>query len=261
MVPFPLIPRQWERFLDVPFVLPALTFPWDILRGIEQEYRQHLYESLRETRMKRSAKTSNVDGSALRLELPIPIEQVDDASEVGRSRSGRKPHDFMPMVRAFELARLMYVEIMAESVYLQVRSNPLFAEACGFTGKLPSYRSFARFDQIMTDFGLWEKARQLVIEFNLEHGVLEVEDTLIADTTHVEAEATYGKQMKTCDHKEDCDCPKAPTDDNVGIVRKSNAVLCGSQGFTAQRGEGTTAADPGGVQGRRVRRAHVAPYT
>jgi len=224
LVPFPLIPLRWERYLDVPFVIPALTFPWDIFHSIEQEYYQHLYDSLREERMNRSDKTFNANDSVLDLELPTSIEQAEDTSEVRRSRSGRKPHDFMPMMRAFELARLLYVEIMAESVYLQVRSNPLFAEACGFTSKLPSYRSFARFDEIMTDFGLWEKARQLGIAFNLKQGVLEVEDTLVADTTHVEAEATYGKQMKTCGHKEDCDCPKVPTDDNVGIVRKSNTV-------------------------------------
>ncbi|MCF8568330.1 transposase [Alicyclobacillus tolerans] len=224
LVPFPLIPRQWERYVDVPFVIPALTFPWDIFCGIEQDYYQHLHDVLRKERMNRSTKAVHANDSALDLELPIPIEQVEDTLAVGRSRFGRKPHDFMPMMRAFELARLLYVEIMVESVYLQVRSNPLFAEACGFKGKLPRYRSFARFDQIMTDFGLWEKARQQVIAFNLKQGVLGIEDTLVADTTHIEAEATYGRQMKTCGHKEDCDCPRVPTDDNVGIVRKSNTV-------------------------------------
>ena len=76
-------------------------------------------------------------------------------------------------MRTFELARLLYVESMAESVRLQVRSNSLFAQACGFTGKIPSYRSFAHFDQITTDFGLWSKARQLVLEFNLSQGVID----------------------------------------------------------------------------------------
>lgn len=90
-------------------------------------------------------------------------------------------------MRMFELARLLYVEIM-------------------------------------TEFRLWERPRQRVIAFNLKQGVLVVEDTLVADTPPVETEATYGRQMKTCGHKEDCDCPKVPTDDNVGIVRKSNAV-------------------------------------
>ncbi len=125
------------------------------------------------------------------------------------------------MICAFELARLLYVEIM-------------------------------------TEFGLWERARQRVIAFNLKQGVLEVEDTLVADTTHVEAEATYGRQMKTCGHKEDCDCPKVPTDDNVGIVRKSNAV---SQGFVTERGKGTIAADSRGVQGRSVRCTYVVAHT
>jgi hypothetical protein len=239
LLPFPLIPRQWEQYVDVPFVIPALTFPWDIFSGIEQAYYQHLYDVLREERMNRSERVTSVTDPALDLELAPPsTEQADDTS-VRRSRSGRKPHDFMPMMRAFELARLLYVESMAESVYLQVRSNPLFAEACGFTGKLPSYRSFARFDQIMTDFGLWDKARRLIVAFNLEQGVLEMEDALVTDTTHVEAEATNRKLMKTCDHKEDCDCPMVPTDDNVGLVRKSNTVsyvghkvslLCGAKG-------------------------------
>ncbi|WP_233096029.1 hypothetical protein [Alicyclobacillus sp. SO9] len=196
LLPLPLISRQWEQYLDVPFVIPALTFPWDIFRDIEQEYYQHLYDSLREKRMNRSDRGASLTDSALDLGLATPTEQTADTSTVRRSRSGRKPHDFMPMMRSFELARLLYVESMAESVYLQVRSNPLFAEACGFTGKLPSYRSFARFDEIMTNFGLWDKARRRVVEFNLNQGVLEAEDTLVADTTHVEAEATYGEQMK-----------------------------------------------------------------
>jgi hypothetical protein len=239
LLPFPLIPRQWEQYLGVPFVIPALTFPWDIFSAIEKTYYQHLYDMLREERMNRSDRVASVIDSALDLELATSTEQVDDTSTVRRSRSGRKPHGFMSMMRAFELARLLYAESMAESVYLQVRSSPLFAEACGFTGKFPSYRSFARFDQIMTAFGLWDRARRLVVTFNLDQGVLEIEDTLVTDTTHVEAEATHRKQMKTCDHKEDCDCPMVPTDDNVGIVRKSNTVsyvghkvslLCGAKG-------------------------------
>ena len=160
LVPFPLIPRQWEQYIDVPFVLPALTFPWDIFDGIEQEYYLHLYDSLRRERVKRLDKAGNADDSVLGIVLPTRTRHVEDTLAARRSRSGRKPHDFMPMMRAFELARLLYVESMAESVYLQVRSNPLFAEACGFTGKLPSYRSFARFDDIMTNFGLWDKARR-----------------------------------------------------------------------------------------------------
>jgi len=100
LVPFPLIPRQWEQYLDVPFVIPALTFPWDIFHAIEKSYYQHLYDVLREERMNRSIKAFNANDSALGLELPTPIEQTVDTSAAGQSRSGRKPHDFMPMMRA-----------------------------------------------------------------------------------------------------------------------------------------------------------------
>ncbi|MCJ7843392.1 hypothetical protein MUB24_21450 [Lederbergia sp. NSJ-179] len=62
---------------------------------------------------------------------------------------------------------MQYIEVMVESVYLQVISNPLFAKMCRFEEKLPSYRSFARFDQIMTKYALWEKARQLMVEYNI----------------------------------------------------------------------------------------------
>jgi hypothetical protein len=63
LVPFPLVPRQWERYVDVPFVIPALTFPWDIFCGIEQEYYQHLYDMLREERMNRLTKAFPVSTS------------------------------------------------------------------------------------------------------------------------------------------------------------------------------------------------------
>lgn len=217
---------------------------------------------LREERMNRSDRVASVTDSALDLELATSTEQADDTSAVRRSRSGRNLMVLCPMMRAFELARLLYVESMAESVYLQVRSNPLFAEACGFTGKFPSYRSFARFDQIMTAFGLWDKARRLVVAFNLDQGVLEIEDTLVTGTTHVEAEATHRKQVKTCDHKEDCDCPIVSTDDNVGIVRKRNTVsYVGHKISLLSAEQKVNSRYTRGVQGWRIRCLHVATYT
>jgi hypothetical protein len=46
---------------------------------------------------------------------------------------------------------------------------------------------------------------------------------LAVDTTHVEAEATLNAKRK-CGHSEPCGCPEIPTDDNVGLMRKSNTV-------------------------------------
>lgn len=75
----------------------------------------------------------------------------------------------------------------------------------------------------MIENGLWEKARQLMVNFNIQQGIIEKEDQLAVDTTHVEAEATLHAKRK-CGHSDPCDCPEIPTDDNVGLMRKSNTV-------------------------------------
>ena len=75
----------------------------------------------------------------------------------------------------------------------------------------------------MIENGLWEKARQIMVRFNIEQGIIKKEEQLAVDTTHVEAETTLNAYRK-CGHSEPCDCPKIPTDDNVGLMRKSNSV-------------------------------------
>ncbi len=70
------------------------------------------------------------------------------------------------------------------------------------------------------------------IRRGVSHGVFDCTTTCLkvssrskihgSPTTPFEAKATYGKtygkQIKTCVHKEDCDCLNVPTEDNVGIV-------------------------------------------
>ncbi|WP_237682239.1 hypothetical protein [Heyndrickxia coagulans] len=198
----------------------AMCFPWEIFKPIEREYYTLLYLHLKN---ERAHDPSNEIQPAL---FSITEEEDKSASSLFHLPStGRKPHPFMPFFRAFELASLQYIEVMVESVYLQVKSNPLFATMCGFTEKIPSYRSFARFDQIMTTNGLWEKARLLVVEYNKGEGVVETnEEAAAVDTSHIEAEATLNKTRKTCSCEGNCDCPRVLTDDNVGVMRKSNAV-------------------------------------
>jgi hypothetical protein len=71
--------------------------------------------------------------------------------------------------------------------------------------------------------GSWEKARQLMVQFTIQQGIIEKEEQLAVDTTHVEAEATLHAH-RMCGHSQPCDCPKIPTNDNVGLMRKSNTV-------------------------------------
>jgi hypothetical protein len=121
------------------------------------------------------------------------------------------------------LRTLLRIEEMASAVHAQIEANPALMTLCGFRS-IPSIRSVERFDQIMTDTGLWEKVRKITVFNNFEHGILEKETTVAIDTSHVEAEATLNATRKLCVHQDACNCPEVPTDDNVGLVRKSNTV-------------------------------------
>lgn len=122
----------------------------------------------------------------------------------------------MALFKSFLLAHLLYVEVMVTSVHFQVAGNSDFRTVCGFQG-IPSLKAFEGFDQIMIENGLWEKARPLMVKFTIEQGIIENEEQLAVDTTHIEAEATLNAHRK-CGHSEPCDCPQIPTDDNVGLA-------------------------------------------
>lgn len=72
---------------------------------------------------------------------------------------------------------------MVSSVHLQVARNSDFRTVCGFK-QVPSLKTFERFDQIMIENGLWEKARQQMVQFNIEKEIIEKEEQGAVDTTH-----------------------------------------------------------------------------
>jgi hypothetical protein len=88
-------------------------------------------------------------------------------------------------------------------VYQRLVENPAFARTCGFTirrpGKperqsdVPSLRKLQQFDQLMTANGLWEELAVDRVAANLREGKVEMEDTLVHDTTHYYAYSS--KQM------------------------------------------------------------------
>lgn len=70
----------------------------------------------------------------------------------------------------------------------------------------------------MTRYGLWHRLRLAVVSSNLASGVIPIEDTLVFDTTHVEANSHCAavaldadedgkpKQRKVCRVRKACDC-------------------------------------------------------
>lgn len=140
------------------------------------------------------------------------------------SPKGRKGTGFYLLLKAFSLAPLLHIEEMVSTVHFQVMANPVFAALCGFD-KIPSLKTFERFDQIIAEESLWEETRKKSVWSNDEVGIIKAEDLLAVDISHVEAEATLNATHKICGHSQPCECPDVPTDDNVGLVRKSNTVV------------------------------------
>lgn len=211
----------WSDQMDkIPFMRPAFFIRWEeLFSSIKDAYYQGLYDL---SRREQEARKQRMLGNQTTFEF-VDSFQEKEVNFSRESFAGRKPTRFYPLFRAFILAPLLYIEVMDESVFEQVRSNPYFKAACGFKN-VPGCRVFSRFDQVMRENGLWHKAKQIMAENNISLESIAQDTAISVDITHVEAEATYGKEVKTCDHQDDCECPKVLTDDNVGIVRKSNTV-------------------------------------
>jgi hypothetical protein len=163
----------------LPYVKLALDFPWEnVFSPIEQEYVKARFERYLN-------KKQSVYSNPFQTDL-FPNLPHDAHAKPRKSSKGRKGIDFYALLKAFTLASLLYVEVMVTSVHLQVAGNSDFRAVCGFT-TIPCLKTFERFDQIMIENGLWEKARQLMVNFNIQQGILEKEEQLAVDTTHVEA--------------------------------------------------------------------------
>jgi hypothetical protein len=108
--------------------------------------------------------------------------------------AGRPPKCFFAMFQAFLGVTLAGQPAEPQFVHQKLRENPAFARTCGFTiprvdkperqSDIPSLRKLQQFDQIMTQNGLWEEAALDRVAANLRDGTVQVESTLVHDTTH-----------------------------------------------------------------------------
>ncbi len=82
---------------------------------------------------------------------------------------GKKPKFFFSMFKSFMGAPLMGFAAEPEDVHRLLVSNPSFIRVCGFDPKytsneycylhIPSRRKLEQFDQIMKEWGLWDKIK------------------------------------------------------------------------------------------------------
>jgi len=220
----------YQPFLDYGLVPnPAVIFPtvidnyeWGLFKDIAKDY----YLCLKEFRAKEH-KQSVWDSDQFQQELFDPSLFYTRA-EVDKNLkgAGRKPQDFMSLLKSFTCARYMDVEVNSRTICSLLNSNPAFLEKMGYKdNRLPSYRVIDRFDQVLTEHNLWEKITYIAIDANIQDKVInsEQECFLIVDTTHVPAKARKNKVVKPC---RECIFSKTcqwriPTDDNAGVLTKS----------------------------------------
>ncbi|MDA1056132.1 MAG: hypothetical protein O3C40_37610 [Planctomycetota bacterium] len=111
--------------------------------------------------------------------------------------AGREPKCFFAMLYAFLGVTLAGERPEPQWVHQKLRENPAFTRTCGFTiprpgmseraSDIPSLRKLQQFDQIMTENGLWEEIALDQVAANLRAGKVEMESTLVHDTTHYHA--------------------------------------------------------------------------
>ena len=189
--------------------------------------------------------------------LPIVSPSMVAPGKTPDRLGGKKPKCFFALFKSFIGASLMGFESIPEKVHLLLTSNLGFARVCGFVPKgnndqywfkfVPSIRKLEQFDQIMTDYGLWDRLKIKEVIENIQQGIIEKEQELVGDTTHFYAYSgfetvTYinekGKeqrksQSKTtkncrCEDRDNCEHPWELADDGAGtIVKAFNKYIWG----------------------------------
>ena len=194
-------------------------------------------------------------------ELPEPVYElpkIDPESispgVVPNRLGGKKPKCFFSLLKSFLGATLMGFPPEPEYVYLLLNSNPSFLRVCGFAPKnekdeycyqhVPGLRKLEQFDQIMTEWGIWQDLKLQEVRRNIESGLIKKEDELVADTTHYYAYSGFetvkyiddkGKEQKKsqskltkscrCENRETCEHPWILADEGAGTIVKSNKKM------------------------------------
>ena len=144
-----------------------------------------------------------------------PIEQIVTPEQIAPGITpnrigGKKPKCFFGMFKSFTGASIMGFAPEPENVHALLTSNLSFARVCGFVPKgadenywyqyVPSLRKLEQFDQIMTEYGLWSKAKWDHVRENIDNRIIQKENELVGDTTHYHAHSKF-ETVKYTDSK------------------------------------------------------------
>jgi len=184
-------------------IRPALPGQVELQANNKEAARQQMIGLI--LHRKPEPQTMFVDCSAVLEDETLPAALKDFSVCPGSLRQilagpGRPPTDALCLMRAFLAAPALGISDSPGAVHQALHSNPTFARECGFLGphapkqdpeltskQLPALSTCEQFDEVMTRYGLWHHARLDQVRSNLEKGVVDVEDMLAFDTTHVES--------------------------------------------------------------------------
>lgn len=172
--------------------------------------------------------------------------------------AGRTPKCFFAMFKAFVGLSLLGRAPEPEFVHQELKNNPTFARACGFTlpdpvvgyrkSDVPSLRKLEQFDQLMAENGLWDMAAVNQVRTNFEKDHIKPEPILVHDTTHYGAHSSWrvvegaeedgaedakktrksqSKATKRCRCKDRTQCPHewVLADEGAGTVVKQRGKM------------------------------------
>jgi hypothetical protein len=262
---------QWYSILK--------NFPWENYRELGASYYNALYDfniskQLKAEDSKENKETKDAGRQRLlfnrttmdksktvlyeikpkQIAVPLVSAQSVSPGVVPKRLGGKKPKCFFALFKSFTGACLMGFAPEPEVVYNLLTSNLSFARVCGFVPNniderywyknIPSLRKIEQFDQIMTEYGLWNQNKWEEVRRNIEQGIIKKENELVGDTTHYHAYSGFetvaytdpkGKEKKKsqskvtkncrCENKENCPHPWDLAEDGAGTIVKSNGKM------------------------------------
>lgn len=208
----------------------ADEYDWE---GIRAEVEPLFKEAAIDFRNKKRSSVcpcKNESEVALQETFPFFLDEIEETDKVSSKNpkgAGRKGQNFISYLKAFELAPVLRVEQNSEAIAAEIAGNPALYVACEFTSH-PAARTLRDFDQLMCEYGLWEKVHDVAYRKNVEDKVIDEtsEDTLNIDNTHLLGYSTPGKYVKECrecDLFEDCE-DKVSTDETADWYIKGSAL-------------------------------------
>lgn len=164
--------------------------------------------------------------------------KVNGSKEGRLSFAGREPFDFFALLRLLACGNLLG-QTKITDIYERISTDEVLKKECRFTDKFPSYDTAARFDRLMSLFGLWRQYRKITVKDNVEKGLIKLDGKLVVDGVHSEGNGKVNRMVKKCrdchDGSIDIDCPRringrpcdTPklTDDMMGIVHKNDGKV------------------------------------